>query len=227
MNIKHSTTALLVWCVLVLSQQASAASVTYFLTDSNALSDGPAYLSVTIADGEGDDAGDIIFTVDADDSLLCPGGCVGDNFGTQVFGFNSVPALTVDNFELPDDWSAAFGGGSLSEFGKLDIKMKGKGSSRQDPLIFHIVGIGDDTIESYALGFNNEGDETAWFAAHVAGFNQLERCGENMTSCDSAWFGGGEGAFPPSSVVPVPAAVWLFGSGLLGMVSVARRGRKA
>ena len=112
MNIKQRTTTLLAWCVLALSQQASAASVTYFLSDSNALSDGPAYLSVTIADGEGDDAGDIIFTVDANDSLLCPGGCVGDNFGTQVFGFNSVPALTTDNFELPDDWRVGFGGGS-------------------------------------------------------------------------------------------------------------------
>ena len=30
----------------------------------------------------------------------------------------------------------------------------------------------------------------------------------------------------PSNAVPVPAAVWLFGSGLLGLVGVARRGRK-
>jgi hypothetical protein len=28
---------------------------------------------------------------------------------------------------------------------------------------------------------------------------------------------------PPVSSVPVPAAVWLFGSGLLGLVGVARR----
>ena len=28
---------------------------------------------------------------------------------------------------------------------------------------------------------------------------------------------------PPPPAVPVPAAVWLFGSGLLGMVGVARR----
>jgi hypothetical protein len=28
-------------------------------------------------------------------------------------------------------------------------------------------------------------------------------------------------------VVPVPAAVWLFGSGLLGLVGIARRKKKA
>jgi hypothetical protein len=31
---------------------------------------------------------------------------------------------------------------------------------------------------------------------------------------------------PPAAIVPVPAAVWLFGSGLLGLVSVARRKRQ-
>ena len=42
-----------------------------------------------------------------------------------------------------------------------------------------------------------------------------------------------DGAFPGFSAnfdfvaVPVPAAVWLFGSGLLGLVGVARRRRKA
>jgi len=227
MNVKYSAAALLAGCVLSISQQASAASVTYFLTDSNALPDGPSYLSVTIADGEGADVGDIIFTVDANESIFCPGGCSGDNFGIQVFGFNSVPILTADNLELPDGWAPNFGGGSLSEFGNLDVENSGTGASRQDPLIFHIVGIGDDTIESYARGFNNQGEATSWFAAHVAGFNPVEGCGENMATCDSAWFGGGEGLFPPGSVVPVPAAVWLFGSGLLGMVGVARRGRKA
>jgi len=226
MNIKHSTAALLAGCVLSISLQASAASVTYFLTDSNALPDGPSYLSITIADGAGDDAGDIIFTVDANESIFCPGGCVGDNFGIQVFGFNSVPMLTADNLELPDSWTPNFGGGSLSEFGNLDIENSGTGGSRQDPLIFHIVGIEGDTIESHALGYNKQGDETAWFAAHVAGFNPVDGCGEHMVTCDSAWFGGGDGGDPPSSV-PVPAAVWLFGSGLLGMVGVARRGRKA
>jgi len=35
------------------------------------------------------------------------------------------------------------------------------------------------------------------------------------------------GAFYYTAVVPVPAAVWLFGSGLLGLVGIARRNKKA
>ena len=32
---------------------------------------------------------------------------------------------------------------------------------------------------------------------------------------------------PTPAAVPVPAAVWLFGSGLLGLVGIARRKKKA
>lgn len=40
--------------------------------------------------------------------------------------------------------------------------------------------------------------------------------------CGSGWIAGG---YPPQSVVPVPPAVWLFASGLLGLVGIARRKR--
>ena len=36
-------------------------------------------------------------------------------------------------------------------------------------------------------------------------------------------FAGATGSIDASAVVPVPAAVWLFGSGLIGVVAVARR----
>jgi hypothetical protein len=39
--------------------------------------------------------------------------------------------------------------------------------------------------------------------------------------------GGDFAQYAPSAVIPVPAAVWLFGSGLLGLVGIARRKKKA
>ena len=39
----------------------------------------------------------------------------------------------------------------------------------------------------------------------------------------SIWFGSAVDPLGPAGVVPVPAAVWLFGSGLLGLVAIARR----
>ncbi len=45
-------------------------------------------------------------------------------------------------------------------------------------------------------------------------------------SVELVGYAGTMGAIPVSlniSAVPVPAAVWLFGSGLLGLVGVARR----
>lgn len=41
----------------------------------------------------------------------------------------------------------------------------------------------------------------------------------------SGEFGLPPGSITPVAVVPVPAAVWLFGSGLLGIIGIARRGR--
>ena len=46
---------------------------------------------------------------------------------------------------------------------------------------------------------------------------------EECTYPDSDWVGTGL----PTSEVPVPAAVWLFGSGLLGLAGVARRRKSA
>lgn len=38
--------------------------------------------------------------------------------------------------------------------------------------------------------------------------------------------GGGDDGSGPPAAVPVPAAMWLFGSGLLGLVGISRRGAK-
>jgi len=60
-----------------------------------------------------------------------------------------------------------------------------------------------------------------------------EQCFSNSTTCLLSWDLGGstyaidlEQVLPPAGV-PVPPAVWLFGSGLLGMVGIARRRKTA
>jgi len=49
-----------------------------------------------------------------------------------------------------------------------------------------------------------------YFAAHITGFDTTDRV-------TSAQFAGS------MFVIPAPAALWLFGSGLIGFIGVARR----
>lgn len=66
-------------------------------------------------------------------------------------------------------------------------------------------------------------------AKNVAFFNNVQFCGQVVT--DAVNFqnvSGSECAFDMSSTaVPVPAAVWLFGSGLLGLIGISRRKKSA
>lgn len=74
----------------------------------------------------------------------------------------------------------------------------------------------------------------AYNAGLGGGFQQPDSttCNNAAGSCTLSWNVGGstlavdlETAVPPSAV-PLPAAVWLFSSGLVGLVGVGRRRRK-
>src|SRR5690606_1365996 len=85
----------------LLSAPVQAASVSYFLDQSNALPDGTDYLQVTIADGV---AGAIDFTID---TLAPLADIAGSNFGIQTFGFN-IGDFGLDSSNLAnlaDGWS--------------------------------------------------------------------------------------------------------------------------
>lgn len=185
---------------------AHAASVSYFLDQSNVLPDGVNYLKVTI-DDEGL-AGAINFSVDALDAAFNPS----SNFGIQAFAFNGGTLLDLDgDITLPIGWKLK-GEKNVSEFGEFDNVLKGKGNKRKDPLSFSVMVDGDD-ISTYTTP-NEDG---FLFAARVAGFTSEGR----YCAPTSGWFAGGNPA-----PVPVPAAMWLMGSGLLGLVGVARRRNK-
>ena len=204
--------------------QASAATLSYYLdqTNSSFLSSGAGanYAQVTISDGTdvtGPGVGDIDFLVVVNTSAFAIPDLT--TFGMQSFGFNYdmsksyLNSISVSNFAdlAPDTWdisqSTGNGLGGFGPFGKFEFKLAGQGAGERTlELSFSIRNILGDNVGDYAIG--RTASEDPYFAAHIAGYEILN---ESETS---AMFG---------TVVPVPAAVWLFGSGLLGLVGIARR----
>lgn len=194
------------------SVSASAASVSYFLDQSNAMPDGVNYLQVTVSDST-TTVGDIDFKVDV---LTGNFPAPGSNFGMQTFSFNYDPAaLTVTTANIididPSTWTISQDQNAGGGFGKFEFQFSGTGSTRTELLTFSITGVNGDSPASYAIDSKLKPAAVEFFAAHVAGF-------DNGNGVTSAQFAG-------STPVPVPAALWLFGSGLLGLVGVVRRRR--
>lgn len=195
----------------VFTVSAQATTVSYYLDQSNvtALPDNSNYLMVTIDDNGG--SGIVDFWVDT-----VPGAfTAGTNFGIQSFGFNFTGATAPNavDFIVPNGWNVDVPPPNNQDgFGDFDYIVSNGGNNRQDPLHFSIAT--DEGLSSFfALSSGNAGQGNVAFAAHVAGFTV------SGSSVTSAWFGG-------STPVPIPAAAWLFGAGLLGLAGVARRGRR-
>ena len=200
----------LLFLLTLFTSSAQATTVSYILDQSNtlALPDGSNYLQVTIDDNGG--GGTVDFWVET-----VPGAfTAGTNFGIQSFGFNftGVTAPSAVDFIVPNGWNVDVPPPNNQDgFGDFDFIVSNGGGNRLDPLHFSIATT-EGLSSFFALSSGNAGEGNAAFAAHVAGFTV------NGSSVTSAWFGG-------STVVPVPAAVWLFVSGLLGLAGVARRRR--
>jgi hypothetical protein len=197
------SSAFLALAALAAAGVTNAASVSYYLNQSNtegSWPDGVNYLQVTISDSISN-PGDIEFLVTPLASLTVS---AGSNFGIQAFGFNSTQTLTGANIVDPVGWST--GSGNLDGFGAYQVREDGTGSNRQNPLALRITGISGDVVGDYAVAGAGGAQGTYFFAAHVAGMTPV--AGQT-----SAYFGG-------NTVVPVPAAAWLFGSafGLMGLL---------
>lgn len=196
--------------IVLMGTQASAATISFTLDQSNALPNGFDYLQVNISDST-TTVGDIDFEVLVNSSAF-PGVPVAGtgNFGMDNFYFNFDNSLTVGAANIidldPSTWDIKTDKNAGGGFGFFNFDLKGSGSTRTEVLTFTISGVSGDSLSSYAVGYTGVGTE-AYFAAHVGGFDD--------------GFGVTSGKF--ATVVPVPAAVWLFGSGLLGLVAVSRR----
>jgi len=200
MNMRNSGIMLSALLSLMVLTPARASTVDYVLDHSNSFKDVTDYLMVSISD---DNAGQLDFQVKTLEMLE---DMAGGNYGIQSFGLNFMGLsadLSIDDFLLPDGWRVQFNKG-MSEAGRFDARIMGTGRTRLDPLEFSVRGLSLDNIE-------------AGFAAHVAGFM------ETGGSPGSAFFYGD--TLVPPAAIPLPAAIWLFGSGLLGLAGVARRRR--
>jgi hypothetical protein len=89
------------------------------------------------------------------------------------------------------------------------------------PVSFNVPVIAPDTNPNYILdvGFN---ENTALPDAAWIFFNTPEGLGLSVNAFTDAGVAQFSLQFQPT-VVPVPAAVWLFASGLLGLIGIARR----
>lgn len=205
-NITRRIPQTIAFLLFLISFQVHAATISYFLDQSNitALPDGSNYLKVTISDST-TVAGNIDFKIEtlAPLTSIATGG-----FGIDQFGFNTTQTVTGGNFVLPSNWSF-IGQGNMDGFGKFELRTDTNGSANRVPTLnFSITGITGDTLLDYVmLSTGNAGQGNEFFAAHVAGFNA-----DGVTS---AYFAG-------STPVPLPAAMWLFGSGVLIFLGVMR-----
>lgn len=138
----------------------------------------------------------------------------GPNFGLQGFSFNYSPAslnLSASDITLispSSGWSVSLNKNAGGGFGTFDVSYSGTGGSRTTDLQFSIGNVSGDSPSSYAVPNSNG----YYFSTDIAGFVWTD------STVSSGKFVS-DGTAP----VPLPGAVWLFASGLLGLAGVARR----
>ena len=194
MKTKRLISSLLCGLFLFAGQQAYAN--TYFLNQSNTLADSVNYAQVEVLET----VGNLNFTVTA----LEPTNWKFSNFYFNLGGTTGTITLTG----LPSGWSAETVQ-NVSEFGVFSDGAKGTGSSLQS--VFSFTADGTNTLSFANLLANNVG---FIFAAHV------QCSGRGGNQCSSV---DGDTSSHHIAAIPIPGAIWLFGTALIGFISMSSR----
>ena len=226
MNKWNIHSALLVLGALLIAP-AQASVVTLNLgtvfSDGSVAPDGPApYATVTLDDGGG--TGQVNMTVNVSANI-------GQAFLEQVYlNFDSNLDLSLLSFAfnsgLSDGPDAENGKGTNGIFVGFDA-FQSDGDGAYD-ILFDFPPPPGSGGSKFEAGETVVYTITSTEAITASSFNYLsaEGGGEGTFLAASKFNGtggGGESAWVGAGVIPVPAAVWLFGSGLIGLVGVARR----
>ncbi|MCR4346409.1 MAG: hypothetical protein NUV55_04250 [Sulfuricaulis sp.] len=197
-------------CLMTLVMAPShAATVSFYLNESNRLADGVNYLSVNLTENLTGGVDVLAKTLGPLNDLQSCG------FGIQKFAFNFDDGTMADVTGLPDGWMVKSDRG-MNGFGRFDTGLLGLKNARADTLSFTVNGVGIDDFESlFAVkvgGLDSRfGPSSAFFAGSLENGFSSPAAGNTNVSL---------------AAVPVPPAVWLLSSGLLGLIGVARRGNK-
>jgi hypothetical protein len=149
---------------------------------------------------------------------------------------NRHAQATSANFAIDTDASNFAGTGQLGMLGVQAIGV-GTGAYAGGGMVSGDYSLKYNAADSYWYLYNNiyfgmEVYDLANLAVVVTDANNWQLTGNLLLSADNAGMLGGTegenvGSFKLSvgsySVVPVPGAVWFMGSGLLGLISIARR----
>lgn len=76
------------------------------------------------------------------------------------------------------------------------------------------------SINDAALRATYNADNSVYLFISVGGVNLIQ---DSLTTCTGTCQALAAGSWTRTSVIPIPAAAWLFGSGLIGLIGVARR----
>lgn len=207
---------------------ACADSISFLLTTGNLQAYTGPYATVTI-DRTSNTAANVTFTSYNDGSyiyLLGDGGSVALNVNATSFtATNIVGTNSLSGFSTPGPYSV-IGPGNEDGLGSYNLRITGFDgwSHTADQITFTLTNT-SGTWNSVAsiLQPNNKGNVAAihFFPCLPSGAG----CDPNSPGARAVNGGAGTGyaAGNGTAVVPIPAAAWLFGSGLLGLIGVTRR----
>ena len=206
---RNILSALLGMLLLAGLGQAQASTLTFsdMSSDETLASVLDATLSFDVTAG-GADGGDDLLTITLDNQTASP-----DAYTIDELYFNFTGDSSFVGFDSSNTGSGAFSNTvtGADGFGTFDMNITGFGLATGSTEVWEIdLGTTGFAMSDFdVLSTIPPGDNEA---IAVLKFVQ--------GPLDDSAFGAG--GVPPSEI-PVPAAVWLFGSGLLGLVGIARR----